>query len=265
MQLPLPLICQQAREAVIQTGRFIRQEVGKVSSQQIEEKSLNSLVSYVDKTAEQQLVKSLGKIIPNSVFLTEEDTVSTQNGDVQWIIDPLDGTTNFLYQIPIFSISIGLRVKEEMVLGIIYELNRHECFYAWKGGGAFLNDKPIQVSNRAALSDCLIATGFPYLSDERLSKYLQALGKLKRSCRGIRRLGSAAVDLAYVACGRFDGYFEYGLQPWDVAAGIVIVREAGGIINDFSGGANYLFGREVIASSPHINTALQDSIRSGFL
>jgi myo-inositol-1(or 4)-monophosphatase len=265
MQLALPVICQQAREAVMQAGRFIRQEVGKVASQQIEEKSLNSLVSYVDKTAEQLLVQSLGQIIPDSVFLTEEDTINNKDGDIQWIIDPLDGTTNFLYQIPVFSISIGLRVKEEIVLGIIYELNRHECFYAWKGGGAFLNGQPIQVSNRTILSNCLMATGFPYLNDERLPKYLQTLGQLKRSIRGIRRLGSAAVDLAYVACGRFDGYFEYGLQAWDVAAGIIIVREAGGVVCDFSGGQNYLFGKEIIASSTHINKALQSIISSGFV
>ena len=250
MQLSLNLICQQAREAVIQTGRFIKQEVGKVSGQQIEEKSINSLVSYVDKTAEQQLVKSLGNILPNSVFLTEEDTIDSKDGDLQWIIDPLDGTTNFLYQIPVFSVSVGLRVKGELVLGIIYEPNRDECFYAWNEGGAYLNGQPIRVSNRTALSNCLIATGFPYLSDERLPKYLNALGQIKQSSRGIRRLGSAAIDLAYVACGRFDAYFEYGLQAWDVAGGIPIIREAGGIISDFSGGNNYLFGKEIIVSTP---------------
>jgi myo-inositol-1(or 4)-monophosphatase len=253
--MELSKICQSANQLAERTGRFIRQELGRVGSRQIEEKTLNSLVSYVDKEAETQLVEGLSQLVPGSVFLTEEDTVSNEEGKLRWIIDPLDGTTNFLYQLPVFSISLALEREGEIVLGIVYEVNRQECFYAWKEGGAFLNGEPIQVSRRPTLAESLLATDFPYYSYERTQAYLTVLGQLMQKTRGVRQLGSAAVDLAYVACGRFDGFFEYSLQPWDVAGGALIVQEAGGTITDFSGGNNWLHGKEIVAANGKISGA----------
>jgi len=264
MALPLEQLCKDTRNIVSRTGRFIRQEIGKVAQGQVEEKSLNSLVSYVDKQAEKQLVEGLQALLPESVFLTEEETISQEEGHLRWIIDPLDGTTNFLYQIPVFSISVALQEGGKTVMGMVYELNRQECFYAWKAGGAFLNGRPIQVSSRKPLSDCLVATGFPYYDYNQIKHYFTALEELMQKTRGIRRLGSAAVDLAYVACGRFDAFFEYSLHAWDVAAGAFIVQEAGGVISDFSGGKNYLFGKEMVAANPLVMPEFMDIIQPAF-
>ena len=221
--------------------------MGQVSNGSIETKSLNSLVSYVDKTAELRLVEGLEPLLPDAVFLTEEETVVQGKGKLRWIIDPLDGTTNFLHQLPFFAISVALEQQGEIVLGIVYEINRQECFYAWKQGGAFLNGRPIQTSSAAGFADCIVATGFPYHDYSRQEAYLRVLGHFMQNTRGIRRFGSAALDLAFVACGRFDFFFEYSLNAWDVAAGAFLVQEAGGKVSDFSGGNNYLFGREIIA------------------
>ena len=260
----LEKICNQVIPIVEQSGRFIRQELGRVSGEDIEEKGLNSLVSYVDKTAEEQLVEGLGQLLPGSVFLTEEDTVDNQSGDLQWIIDPLDGTTNFLFQLPVFSISVALQREEQTVLGLVYEINRQECFYAWQGGGARLNGRPIRVSRRAPLEQSLLATGFPYHDYSRMQAYFQVFEHFMRHTRGIRRFGSAAVDLAYVACGRFDGFFEYGLNPWDVAGGGFIVREAGGMVCDFRGGEEYLDGGEIIAANPPVGKEMLEVIKRAF-
>lgn len=261
----LQQLCADSRKIIIETGHFIRTESGKVSSEAIETKSLNSLVSYVDKTAEEQLVKGLGALLPTSVFLTEEETIKTQSGNLQWIIDPLDGTTNFLHQIPVFSVSVALQWKGKTIMGIVYEINQDECFYAWENGGAFMNEKPIAVSQTKQLADGLVATGFPYYDYDRVPAYLHILEQLMRKTRGIRRLGSAAVDLAYVACGRFDAYFEYSLNPWDVAAGAFIVQEAGGKVCDFKGGNDYLFGREIVASSAAVEAEFFELIKTSGL
>lgn len=257
-------LCREAQRIVIHVGDFIEGELGKVNTGQIETKSLNSLVSYVDKEAEKQLVAGLKEILPESVFITEEDTTEDQDGEWQWIIDPLDGTTNFLYQIPVFCISVALRYQGELVLGVIYEINRKECFYGWKGGGVFVNQTQVRVRKNQDLSEALLATGFPYYDYERTDDYLQCLKYFMQHTRGIRRLGAAAVDLAYVACGRFDGFFEYSLQAWDVAAGAFLIREAGGLITDFGGGENYLFGKEALAASPAIHARMLEVIRPVF-
>ncbi len=257
-------LCMDAREIIIRVGEFIRREKGKVTTGEIEIKSLNSLVSYVDKTAEEHLVDELGKLLPGAVFLTEEETIKTQRGDLQWIIDPLDGTTNFLHSLPVFSISVALQWKQETVLGIVYEINQHECFYAWKEGGAFLNGETISVSQTPTLEDSLIATGFPYYDYDKVSAYLQILSEMMTKTRGIRRFGSAAVDLAYVACGRFDAFFEYSLNVWDVAAGALIVQEAGGKVKDFRGGNDYLYGREMVATSAAVEEEFSKYIKAAF-
>ena len=172
----LESLCKEAIPIIQSTGDFIRNELGKVSTEAIEEKSLNSLVSYVDKTAEQQLVEGLKKILPAATFLTEEATVAQKEGSLQWIIDPLDGTTNFLHTLPCFAVSVGLRHEGQMVLGIVLEVNRNECFYAWKDGGAYLNGQPIRVSSTPRLSDALLATGFPYHAYDHMEPYLKVLG-----------------------------------------------------------------------------------------
>jgi len=257
-------IQQQTIEVVKKAAIFIQSEIGKINNNDIETKSLNSLVTYVDKHAEMILVNELKKIIPNATFLTEENTVEQTKGEWQWIIDPLDGTTNFIHQIPIFAISVGLQHNDEMVVGVVYEINRNECFYASKNNGAFLNGNPIQVSKTAALSDSLIATGFPYYDYDLLENYIHVFKKLMTSTRGMRRLGSAAIDLCFTACGRFDAFFEYSLSPWDVAAGALILQEAGGEIYDFKGENNWLHGRQILGSNPNISIEILKIIKDEF-
>ena len=243
----LERICCEACGIIKSVGGFLMEELGKVDVSAIETKSLNSLVSYVDKTAEEKLVAALQVILPAATFITEEETIEQASGEYRWIIDPLDGTTNFLHQLPFFAISVALQQNEKTIMGIVYEPNREECFYAWKDGGAYLNGKAIHTSNNAVLKDSLVATGFPYYDYTRQESYLKVFTHLMANTRGIRRCGAAALDLAFVACGRFDGYFEYSIQAWDVAAGAFLVQEAGGKVTDFSGGDNYLFGQEIVA------------------
>lgn len=261
----LEQICQKTCDLTIEVGKFLKSELGKVKAQEIEHKYLNNLVSYVDKTSEQQLIEGLSKILPNAAFLAEEGTVAHEQKDWQWIIDPLDGTTNFLHQLPFFSISIALQYEGKTVLGVVYEVNNQELFYTWKGANAsFLNQKPIRVSQTEILQQSLLATGFPYYDFERIDAYLNMIKPLMLSTRGLRRFGSAALDLAYVACGRFDGYFEYSLSPWDVAAGAFIVEQAGGKVGDFGGGDNFVFGREIVAGNAYIYKYLIEATIKNF-
>lgn len=247
-----------------EVGEFIRSEAESFTHDKIEYKGLNDLVSYVDKTAEERLVAKLSGLLPSSGFITEEATISKTGEMYNWIIDPLDGTTNFIHGIPTFAISIALQKGTELVSGVVYEINRDEMFYAWAGGGAFLNGKTIRVSGADAISKTLLATGFPYYDFTKQEQYLRAFSELMQSCHGLRRIGSAAVDLAYVAAGRFDGFFEYNLNAWDVAAGALIVREAGGKVLDFSGGTNFISQRELIAGSPVIADQLLDILQRHF-
>ncbi len=230
-------------------GYFIRQEVDKLSSTDIEEKGIHNLVTYVDKESEKRLVKELSIILPEAGFIAEEDGSLPRSERYNWIIDPLDGTTNFIHRIPLYAISIALMDGNEVILGVIYEINLKECFYAWKGSPAFLNGKKILVSNTDKLDNSLLATGFPYYDYSLLDPYLEMFKDLMRTSRGVRRLGSAAVDMAYVACGRFELFYEYGLQSWDVAAGTIIVKQAGGKVSDFKNQDNYIFGKQLIASN----------------
>ncbi len=233
---------------------FIREEIGKIEHTDIETKSLNSLVTYVDKSAEKILVEGLQQILPEATFLTEENTIESKQGDWQWIIDPLDGTTNFIHSVPVFGVSVGLRYQDEMQIGVVTEVSRNECFYAAKGHGAFCNGKKIYVSQTEQLKDALVATGFPYYDYSLLNNYISLFKHLMTNTRGIRRLGAASIDLCYTACGRFDAFFEYSLSPWDVAAGALILQEAGGQVHDFSGGHNWLYGKQIIGSN-HLLTA----------
>ncbi len=260
----LESLCQQVNTIAIEVGIFIREENRKFTTDAVEVKSKNSLVSYVDKTAEERLVQRLGALLPEAGFIAEEGT-STKKGDTyQWIIDPLDGTTNFIHSIPVYAVSIALAKDNDIILGVVYEVNRNECFYAWQEGGAWLNETSIHVSSTAEVSNALVATGFPYYDYNRLNEYMELLQHFMHHSRGVRRLGSAAVDLAYVACGRFEGFYEYGLNAWDVAAGAFIVEEAGGVVNDFKGGRNFVFGREIVATGANIHPDFQTLVQKYF-
>ncbi len=262
--IALKELCLQASKIVQQAGVFIKEQLGKVSDEQIEIKDRNSLVSYVDQEAEKFLVNNLSQLLPEAGFLTEEETVSQEKKPYRWIIDPLDGTTNFLHQLPFFSVSVALQKDEELLIGIVYEVNRSECFYAFKEGGAFLNGKSINVRQNIKLADSIIATGFPYYDFTNTDKYLAVLKQVILRTRGVRRFGSAALDLAYVSCGRFDSFYEITLNAWDVAAGIVLVKEAGGLVSDFKGGADYLFGAEIVASTPDIHPDILNIIEKNY-
>jgi len=263
--MQLEQITKQAIELAKEAGDFIRKERKTFNTDKIEYKGLNDLVSYVDKTAEGIIVAGLEKILPESGFITEEKTSSKIAERYNWIIDPLDGTTNFIHGVPVFSVSIALKEYDELVLGVVYEINQDECFYAWKGSPAYLNGEEIRVSQASKISDSLIATGFPYYNFEKQPQYIGLLTYLMKSCHGIRRLGSAATDLAYTAAGRFDAFYEYNLNAWDVAAGIVIVKQAGGHVVNFSGGDEVLNAREILATNEKITDEMIEVIQQHFV
>lgn len=258
----LELLTKQVANLTRAVGTYIRTELKNLESSDIKSKGMNDFVTYVDETSEKRLVSELSKILPEAGIIAEEGTSHKKKGHFNWIIDPLDGTTNFVHGVPLFSISIALTEGDSVIAGVIYEVNLHECFYAWDGGGAYLNEHPIAVSSAPQLKDCLVATGFPYTDFSRLDMYTDVFLHLMKNTHGIRRLGSAAVDLAYVACGRFDTFYEYGLKPWDVAAGTILVKEAGGKVTDFSGKGNYIFGKEMVASNLHVHEEFLSVIQS---
>ena len=262
--MELNLITKHVCKISKEVGLFIKEEYNKLKKEDIITKSQNSLVTYVDKMAEKKIIDFLSRLIPDSGFIAEENTSLRRSETYNWIIDPLDGTTNFIHGIPNYAVSIALIHQKTVLVGVVYEPNRDELFYAWRQGGAFLNERPIQVSSTKKITNALVATGFPYYDFERLESYMNVLKWLMQNSRGIRRIGSAAIDLAYVACGRFDAFYEYSLHPWDVAAGALIVMEAGGSVNDFSGTENYLFGKEIMASNKKIGPKLLQEIKLAF-
>lgn len=262
--IQLAPLTQSVRLLASEVAAFIQQERKQFSTRFVEEKGLHNYVSYVDKQAEQILVNGLSNLLPEASFVVEEETRAPEATDWKWIVDPLDGTTNFIHGLPPFAVSIALVYKEEPVLGVIHEVSLNESFYAWQGGGAFLNGDPIRVSEARKVKDSLIATGFPYYDYERMKPFLQSLEYFMQHSHGMRRLGSAATDLAYVACGRFEGFYEYGLSPWDVAAGAILVTEAGGRVSDYQGGNNFIYGKEILASNTPIYVEFLGIIQSIF-
>ncbi len=255
---------QHILESVINTaktaGAFIKQERAQFNYQSVEVKGLNDLVSYVDKTAEKIITDNLASIFPVAGFIVEENT-RTERHNYNWIVDPLDGTTNFVHGIPCYAVSIALAHEQEIILGVVYEVSRDECFYAIKNKGAFLNEQSIKVSGRKKLSESLIATGFPIYNFARIDNYLNVLKYFMQHTHGVRRIGAAAADLCYLACGRVDAFFEYNLNAWDVAAGALIVKEAGGTVNDFSGNNNWLFGKEISCTNGLLNEEFNQVIK----
>ncbi|MBX9850941.1 MAG: inositol monophosphatase [Cytophagaceae bacterium] len=241
-------ICKEVIKVAKEAGAFVKKEAATFDIANIEYKGAKDLVSYVDKKSEEIIVNGLHKILPEASFITEEGTIEKKENDLQWVIDPLDGTTNFLHQLPSYSMCIALMHKKEIIVGVVYEPNRDECFYAWKNGGAWCNEKKIQVSPIKELDKSLLVMGFPYKLLGKEETYFRIMRDFVDVTHGLRRLGSAAIDLCYVACGRFEAFYEYNLQIWDIAAGILIVQEAGGKISDFEGGNDYLYGKEVLAA-----------------
>jgi len=257
-------ITQQVVEISKQAGDFIRQERKNFDPDKIEYKGLNDLVSYVDKGAEKMIVASLEKVLPEAGFITEEKTNTKIGERYNWIIDPLDGTTNFIHGVPTYSVSIALQEYHELVAGVVYEINLDECFYASKDAPAYLNGKEIKVSNVPTVEKSLVATGFPYYNFEKQAAYIELFTELMRSCHGLRRLGSAAVDLIYTACGRFEAFYEYNLNAWDIAAGVVIVRQAGGEVVNFKGVNEVLKSRELLATNGKITQEMLSIIQKYF-
>ncbi|MBN8701688.1 MAG: inositol monophosphatase [Bacteroidetes bacterium] len=258
--MDLEKICKEVIPVVKTVGLFIKQQRITFNESKVEFKGGNDLVSYVDKTAEEQLVKYLQLLLPEAGFITEENTIDKKGDVYNWIIDPLDGTTNFVHGLPCYCVSVGLAKNNKPILGVIYEINLDECFYAWEKGGAYLNNKVISVTNTLSLSKSLIATGFPYDSKGTIDASFNTIKYLQSNSRGVRRLGSAAADMAYVACGRLEAFYQEKLNAWDIAAGVIIVQEAGGVVTDFEGGENYLFGRELIASNRGIQNELKQIV-----
>lgn len=232
-------------------GGFIREESRRFNTKAIEYKEINNVVSYVDKEAEKVIVDLLMGFDGSIGYITEEETAVTRDRDgYNWIIDPLDGTANFVHGLPHYSVSLALAHGKEVLAGVVYHIPADETYWAVKGEGAWKDGQKLSVSSAAKLQETLMATGFPYYRFEEMNKYIRILEELMQNTHGLRRFGSAALDLAYVAEGRYDGFFEYNLNSYDMAAGVLLVQEAGGSVTDFSGSDNYLFGGDVVAGGP---------------
>ena len=243
-------VCDLARE----TGKYIaeQRETFSFSDVEFKGKGKQNMVSYVDKQAEKMVVERLREITPEAGFITEEGTASAHDEMLRWIIDPLDGTTNFIHGLAPYCVSIALMEEDRLVLGVVYEVVADEMFYAWRNSDAYLNGVRIRVSAADSLVNSLVGIGFSYSAIAGEDGYLEKVAELQRSTHGIRRIGSAAADLVYVACGRFDAFAQKGLSSWDVAAGAFIAECAGARLSDYDGGTNYVFGKSIIATNSYI-------------
>lgn len=255
-------ICLQVIAIAEKAAEFIREEAQNFQQSAVEYKGRNDLVSYVDKEAEKLLVGELAKVLPEAGFIAEEGTGEPKEDGYNWVIDPVDGTTNFVHGVPYYSISIALMQGETVEIGVVYAVQQRECFHAIRGKGAFCNGERIRVSGKKQLSESLLVTGFPYKHLDKRKNYFDILSELLEHSHGFRRLGSAAIDLVYVACGRFEAFFEFGLNPWDVAGGAIIIEEAGGMVTDFEGGNGYLFGKAIVAATPELHGQVLDIIKA---
>lgn len=255
-------ICSDAMEVVREAAAYVRERHEQRAQLNVEAKGRQNFVTEVDKRAEEILVDGLSKVLPEAGFIAEEGTSEKRGATFNWVIDPIDGTTNFIHGVHPFAISVGLMEDREVVAGVVHEFGFNEFFYSWKGGGAWLNGKPIRVSEVERLEDALIATGFPYTDFRYMDQFMESIDYFMKNSHGLRRLGSAATDIAYVACGRYDGFYEYGLHAWDIAAGILLVREAGGKVSDFEGNGDVLFSEQVICSNRKSFAQFQETIRN---
>ena len=240
-----------AVKAARRAGDIIVRASDNIEKIKIQQKSTNDFVSEVDRAAESAIIESIQKVYPDHAFLAEESGVIGES-DYVWIIDPLDGTTNFIHGFPVYAVSIALAFKGQIQQAVVYDPNRNDLFTATRGGGAYLNEKRIRVSKREKLLDCLIGTGFPFQMGTDIDTYTEMFKALTLKTAGIRRPGAAALDLAYLAAGRIDGFWEMGLKPWDMAAGVLLITEAGGLVGDFSGEQDFLESGRIVAGNPKI-------------
>lgn len=249
--------------AARKAARLLVRDFGEVENLQVSRKGPADFVSAADRRAERILREELARARPNFGFSLEEGgIIEPRSGTARWIVDPLDGTTNFLHGIPHFAISIGMEQDGVLVAGVVYEPTRDELFWAENGIGAYVNYRRLRVSSRASLHDAVIGTGIPHLGEEVHDEFATELAALMPMVAGVRRMGAASLDLAYVAAGRFDGYWERGLEPWDVAAGIVLVREAGGLVSDFDRGQEMLHCGHIVAANDGLHAPLQTLLQS---
>ncbi|RWH80374.1 MAG: inositol monophosphatase [Mesorhizobium sp.] len=249
-------------QAAMKAGRSLSRDFGEVQNLQVSMKGPGDYVSQADRKAEEILFTELSKARPGYAFLMEErGLIEGDDGQHRWIVDPLDGTTNFLHGIPLFAISIALERQGQIVAGVVYNPAMDELYTAERGGGAFMNDRRLRVAGRTKLIDTVIGCGVPHLGRGQHGNFLVELRNVMAEVSGVRRLGSASLDLAYVAAGRMDGFWETGLSAWDVAAGILLIREAGGFISDFAGGQNMLDGGSIVVGNEIIQRALLKTVR----
>lgn len=245
-------VCKIAKEA----GEFLFKERLVFEKDRVETKSANNFVSYVDKAAEQLIVARLSDLLNEASFVTEEETVENTEKDYCWIVDPLDGTTNFIHDNAPYCVSIALSYQSELLIGVVYEVCRNECFYAWKGGKAYLNGQTIKVSDSESLSRSFVQLGLPYRDKDFKPVISSLINELYGKANGIRINGSAAISLCYVAAGRFEVYAEAFINVWDFAAGALILKEAGGLVTDFSGNDRFMKGHHIIASNGKVHSEM---------
>jgi len=247
-----------AIKAARAAGALINRAALDVEAVRVSAKQTNDFVTEVDHAAEAAIIDTLLQAYPGHGILAEESGQAhgARHSDYQWIIDPLDGTTNFIHGFPVYCVSIALAVKGRVEQAVVYDPTRNDLFCATRGRGAYLNDRRIRVAKRTRLQECLISTGFPYRPGDKLRSYLSMLGEVMSQCAGVRRPGAAALDLAYVAAGYSDGFFETGLKAWDVAAGSLLITEAGGLVGNFTGEADFMHQGECVAGNPRIYAQL---------
>ena len=235
-------------------GSIINRAALDIEAVRVSQKNMNDFVTEVDHLSEATIIEQLLAAYPNHGILAEESGTQhgNQNSDHTWIIDPLDGTTNFIHGFPVYCVSIALKVGDRIEQAVIYDPSRNDLFTATKGRGAYMNERRIRVAKRTRLSECLLSTGFPYRKTDHFNRTLRLIGEVMQQAAGVRRPGAAALDLAYVAAGFTDGFFETGLQPWDVAAGSLLITEAGGLVGNYSGEADFLHRGECVAANPRI-------------
>ncbi len=250
-----------AIDAARKAGTIIARAVEHLDSIGITEKKHNDFVTDIDILAEKEIIDTIRKAHPSHQILAEESGLSGDNKDHEWIIDPLDGTTNFIHGFPHFAVSIAFRAKGRLEVGVIFDPIRDELFVATRGDGARLNNKRLRVSSRRKMESSIIGTGFPFRHPQYLKTYLNIFEALFPQTAGVRRAGSAALDLAYVAAGRLDGFFEMSLQPWDMAAGVLLIKEAGGLVSDLHGEENYLENGNIVAGNPKVFKGLLQTIK----
>jgi len=248
-----------AIRAARSAGNIISRSVDHIDQLQIDIKAENDFVTEIDRKAEQEIIYTIRKAYPEHAILAEESG-SQQGDEHQWVIDPLDGTTNFLHGFPQFAVSIAFRHKGRLENAVVYDPMRQELFSATRGGGAQLNERKIRVTSRKDLHGALLGTGFPFKAQHHLDAYMNTFKALFPMTSGIRRAGSAALDLSYVAAGRLDGFWEIGLSEWDMAAGALLIQEAGGLLGDFSGGSNYMSSGNIVAGNPKVFKAILQKI-----